>query len=239
MMTAATFGDLLGPARGHLGCAAGFPDSVLRGESAVAAAGVTGRLALTLSRYLADIAPYGMAEAITNRSLRPRIGAAVDAREALRMAVAALRAAAAGTHSPGGEPAAPAAAGLAAAGDSLAAGRDLLRTHFATSPDGEWVPRSEWSAVISSAPGHPGAGRGGRVLVAAARVPADPDLAGRRDGRGRPGRRAARAGRRMPVAADRQRRDHRRAAARPGDLGGRRVAACRPGQCRPAAAAAR
>ena len=38
-MTAATFGDLLGPARGYLACAAGFPDSVLRGESAVAAAG--------------------------------------------------------------------------------------------------------------------------------------------------------------------------------------------------------
>jgi len=151
MMTAATFGDLLGPARGHLGCAAGFPDSVLRGESAVAAAGVTGRLALTLSRYLADIAPYGMAEAITNRSLRPRIGAAVDAREALRMAAAALRAAAAGTHSPRGEPPAPAAAGLAA-GDSLAAGRDLLRTHFATSPDGAWLPQSDWSAVIGSAP---------------------------------------------------------------------------------------
>lgn len=151
-MTAATFGDLLGPARGHLACAAAFPDNFLRGESAIAAAEVTRRLALTLSRYLADIVPYGMAEAITNPSLRPRMRAAVDAREALRMAAAALRTAAAGTDSPGSESADQLVASLAAAGDSLAAGRDLLRTHFATSPDGSWLQQSDWSAVITSAP---------------------------------------------------------------------------------------
>ena len=133
----ATFGDLLGPARGHLARASGFPDYVLRGESAVAAAAVTRRLALTLSRYLADIAPYGLAEAVINPGLRPRIRAAVDGREALRMAAAAFRAAAAGAAGPGSGSPDPLVASLAAAGESLAAGRDLLRTHFAASPDGD------------------------------------------------------------------------------------------------------
>jgi hypothetical protein len=151
-VTAATFGDLLSPARGHLACAAGFPDNFLRAESAIAAAGVTSRLALTLSRYLADIVPYGMAEAITNPSLRPRVRAAVDGREALRMAAATLCTAAAGTDSPGRDSADPLVASLAAAGDSLSAGRDLLRTHFATSPDGSSLQESDWSAVITSAP---------------------------------------------------------------------------------------
>jgi len=152
MMTAATFGDLLGQARDHLARAAGFPDSGLRGESVIAAATVTGRLARTLSRYLGDIAPYGMAEAIANRSLHPRTRAAVDAREALRMAAATLHAGSAGAGDPGGELADPLAARLAAAAGSLTAGRDLLGTHFAASPDGAWSQQSDWSAVITSAP---------------------------------------------------------------------------------------
>ena len=149
-MTVATFGDLLGPARGHLARAGGFPDYVLRGESAFAAAAVTRRLALTLSRYLADIAPYGMAEAVLNPGLRPRMRAAVDGREALRMAAAAFGRATAGAAGPGSGSPDPMVVSLAAAADSLAAGRDLLRTHFAASPDGEQVQRSDWSAVICS-----------------------------------------------------------------------------------------
>ncbi len=149
-MTVATFGDLLGPARGHLARAGGFPDYVLRGESAFAAAAVSRRLALTLSRYLADIAPYGMAEAVLNPGLRPRMRAAVDGREALRMAAAAFGRATAGAAGPGSGSPDPMVVSLAAAADSLAAGRDLLRTHFAASPDGEQVQRSDWSAVICS-----------------------------------------------------------------------------------------
>src|SRR6266516_2961697 len=118
-MTAATFGDLLGPARGQLARATRLGDGALRGESVITAAGVTSRLALTLSRYLADIAPHAMAEAITNRSLHPRTRAAVDAREALRMAAAALRAGTAGTGEPGSEVADPLTASLAAAAGSL------------------------------------------------------------------------------------------------------------------------
>lgn len=150
-MAAVTFGDLLDPARGDLVCAAGFPDDVLRGESALAAAAAARRLALTLARYLADIAPYAMAEAVMNYSLRPQIRAAVDGREALRMAAGAFRAAA-GTDVPAGVPPDPVVAHLASARVPLAAGRDLLRTHFATGPDGILADRSDWSAVITSGP---------------------------------------------------------------------------------------
>jgi len=152
MMSVATFGELLGPARGHLARAAGFPDSALRAPSVIAAAAVTGRLALTLSRYLADVAPYGMPEAMLSRSLHPRMRAAVDAREALRMAASALQAAVAGTGRRGRQPADSLAGSLAAAAGTMAAGRDLLRTHFATGPDDSWSQRSDWSAVIISAP---------------------------------------------------------------------------------------
>ena len=65
-------------------------------ESITAAATMTGRLAMTLSHYLADIAPYDMAEAITSTELDPQIRAAVQAREALQLAADALHT---GAHS--------------------------------------------------------------------------------------------------------------------------------------------
>jgi hypothetical protein len=151
-MAAATFGDLLALGREHLDPAAGLPDSALRGEPVIAAAPVIGRLALTLSRYLADIAPYTMAEVITSRYLSPRMRAAVAAREALHLAGAGLRSG--NGHVGDAEPvqADPLSAGLAAAATFLAAGRDLLHTHFAAGSDGRWEARSGWSAVVMSAP---------------------------------------------------------------------------------------
>ena len=151
-MTAATFGDMLGPARDHLDAATGLTGSATGRESITAAARMTGRLALTLSRYLADIAPHDMAEAITSSELTPQIRAAVQAREALQLAAGHLRTGADHGGTPGREPAGPLTARLAAAATALAAGRDLLRSHATTGPDGQWAPRSRWAAVTGSAP---------------------------------------------------------------------------------------
>jgi hypothetical protein len=127
-MTAATFGDLIGLARAHLEAASLQPDNALRAETIAAAAQATSRVALTLSGYLGDIAPYEMAEAITSRELDAQAKAAVNGREALQLAAAALRP---GADDEGEQPTTPLADRLTAAGIALAAGRDLLRTHFA------------------------------------------------------------------------------------------------------------
>ena len=151
-MTTATFGDVLHRARGHLDAAAELTASATSRESITAAATMTGRLAMTLSRYLADIAPYDMAEAITSNELDPQIRAAVQAREALQLAADALRTCSHDSSAPGREPADSLTARLAATAAALAAGRDLLRTHTTVCPDGQWAPRSPWAAVIGSGP---------------------------------------------------------------------------------------
>ena len=151
-MTAATFGELAGQARAHLEMAAGLPDTALRGESAIEGARVAGRMARTLSRYLADIAPYGMAEAVMNRHLGEPVRAVVDAREALRMAAMSLRGGVGDLGSPEGEAPSPLSGHLSAAAVALAAGRDLLQTHFSSDPAGQRSPRSDWAAVVTSAP---------------------------------------------------------------------------------------
>jgi hypothetical protein len=52
-----------------------------------ASAQAAGRIARTLTRYLAGItAPWDMVDAIRNPGLDPRMRAAVNSREALRMA---------------------------------------------------------------------------------------------------------------------------------------------------------
>ena len=152
MMTAATFGDVLGPARRHLDAATGLTGSIADQESITMAAAMTGRLAMTLSRYLADVAPYDMAEVITNGELSAQMRAAVQAREALQLAADGLRTGTRDQDSPGPDLAGPLAGHLAAAAAALAAGRDLLRSHATTGPDGHWEPRSRWATVIGSGP---------------------------------------------------------------------------------------
>jgi hypothetical protein len=134
----------------HLGTAAALADSGLPGEGVATAARPIRRIALTLSRYLGDIAAYDEVEAVTSTQLGTWIRAVVDAREALRLAADSLR-----------QTAAPALAGAApgtvtssldTAAASLAAGRDLLRTHLFTGADGTPLNRSDWAAVVTSAP---------------------------------------------------------------------------------------
>lgn len=150
-MSAVTLGDLLGQARGHLDAAVGLASTTQCSESVVAAARLTGRLALSLSRYLDDIAPYSVAEAITGNDLERTTRATVDAREAMKMAAESLRGSDAEHHVSAGETPDSLVAHLEAASGSLAAGRDLLRTHFGTDPDG-WPQRRDWAEVITSVP---------------------------------------------------------------------------------------
>ncbi|MGH3217467.1 MAG: hypothetical protein ACRDPY_01840 [Streptosporangiaceae bacterium] len=147
----ATFGDFAGAVSTHLGASATCLDHGLGDEPAAAAARQASRLAVTLSHYLADIAPYDEVEALASGRISGWEQAAVDARGALQIAAASLRPAADGPAWPDvAEPAGTLAAHLGAAAMSLAAGRDLLRTHFSTGIDGPGT--SEWSAVVTSVP---------------------------------------------------------------------------------------
>jgi hypothetical protein len=151
-MTAVTFGSLLGPVHARLEAAAGF-DHAPGTEAVTAATQMAGRAAGTLTRYLADIAPYGMAEAITSPALDAWSQAVVDAREALRLAEATLRPPDDLDQGVAGSGAAdPLVRWLGEAAGLLAAGRDLLRSHFGTDTQDEWTKRSDWAAVVNSVP---------------------------------------------------------------------------------------
>src|SRR4029077_19941683 len=80
LMSATTFGDLLDRGRGDLRACTTVSGS---GESAIVVAQAAGRVALTLSRCLGDVAPYGMTEAITSGA-GSLAQATVDGQEALR-----------------------------------------------------------------------------------------------------------------------------------------------------------
>jgi hypothetical protein len=150
-MTTATFGSLLGPVHARLEAAARFDHTPAAG-SVAAAAQMAGRIARTLTRYLTDIAPYGMAEAITSSALNARSRAVVDAREALRLAEAELHPGEHHYSAQGSGVEDPLVGWLGEAAGLLAAGRDLLRSHFGTDTADGWTVRSDWAAVVDSVP---------------------------------------------------------------------------------------
>jgi hypothetical protein len=150
-MAAATFGELLGPARERFDAATGS-GAELPGESVTAAARAVGKIAGILSRYLADIAPHSAAEAVIGAGLDGWTRVVLDAREALRIAAAGLGAHGALGNRPAASSAGSLVADLEAASDLLIAGRDLLRTHVGTDAAGQWTERSDWAAVIGSVP---------------------------------------------------------------------------------------
>ena len=88
-MNAATFGELIRPAREHL-AAAEWPEE-LDAATALATALATARIARTLSRYLGDVAPYRVVETVASPVLPDWVRAAVDARQALLAAAGTLR----------------------------------------------------------------------------------------------------------------------------------------------------
>jgi hypothetical protein len=147
---AATFGDIIGQVDPHLDAAITFPAMALDGDTALAAGHEIHRLALTLSRYLRDVAPHDVVEAVTSRDLPEWLRAAVDAREALQLAAASLRPKPGPVDVSVADPPGPVAAHLSAATTFLSAGRDLLHTHFATEAEGAQIDHSEWAPIVRS-----------------------------------------------------------------------------------------
>lgn len=154
-MPAATFGDLIRAGRADLDAAA----ALAADEAAATGSTIAGlyRLVTVMSRCAGDLVPYGDAEIVANRPPPgPWVRAAAEARNALGMAAGALHGAAAQTAGAALDAASPAAGGLAGhlagAALSLAAARDLLHTHVGTGAYGQRLPRSDWAAVVTSAP---------------------------------------------------------------------------------------
>jgi hypothetical protein len=158
-MNPVTFGDLIGQAREHL-AEAGRLDGKLDSTSVLGAAEAMARIARTLSRYLADAAPFGVVETLVNPALADWARAAVDARQAMRTAAATLHRStrsaepelpAEGSGEAVPETAAPAVGHLRAASVALSAGRDLLQSHVGVGVDRERLDLSQWAPVAGSA----------------------------------------------------------------------------------------
>jgi hypothetical protein len=157
-MTAVTFGDILRASRADLERALAQPGEPAANTQPTAQAPY--RIATTMSHYAADLTPYqeGELPAENLAHLDPWMRAAVRARDALLLAAESLRPQAGHLDhvAPGGEPATDTgdllAHHLSGAAAALAAGRDLLRSHFSTSPRGTRLEHSGWAPVVASPP---------------------------------------------------------------------------------------
>jgi hypothetical protein len=138
-------GDFLGPAAEHIAAAASFR-SELPYDAQRGVIRQLDRLAVTLGRFLADLPDDPGSWPAPERDAATRIS---TAKLALRRAAQNLRPAAVATGTSTGDTH-PAIGHLAAAADHLAAGRDLLHTHFTTSPAGAQTGSSYWAPVITS-----------------------------------------------------------------------------------------
>ena len=148
----ATFGDFLGPAGEHIAAAISIHDE-LPAEATFGAICQFGYLLSTLVRYLDDLpVPDEFSAAMAAGPLSPEAQTILDTRIALRRGAQSARyamktladAVIGNSH--------PAVQHLSAAAGFLAAGRDLLQTHFATSPGGSRERHSYWAPVITSPP---------------------------------------------------------------------------------------
>ena len=155
-MTAVTFGDILRASRADLERALAEPGEPAANTQPTAQA--LYRIATTMSHYAADLTPYqdGELSAENLAHLDPWMRAAVQARDALLLAAESLRPQAGHLDHvvSGGEPAAGPGSPdhLSGAAAALAAGRDLLRSHFSTSPQGTRLEHSGWAPVVASPP---------------------------------------------------------------------------------------
>jgi len=145
MVTAATLGEVLDRAEEHLRAAGRCPVSLLESMDAMVE---LRRLMTVMGHYLADRTPAHMPPAVGWAGKTGPGQAVIDARDAISQAAAGLPAG----HSRASQlrPPAGLAGELGRAATALAAGRDLLHTHLATSPDGQWLDRSPWAPVIRS-----------------------------------------------------------------------------------------
>ena len=150
MMTA-VFGDFLGRASDHVTAAVSIQDE-LPGNVRGGAIRELSRLTSTMTSYLSDMLPPAeFTPAAIPRGLAPDMRAVLNTRIALRRATQSLRpgvAAVRGTSTDGTH---PVIWHLSSAATHLVAGRDLLQTHFASSPSGIRGGTSSWAAALRSA----------------------------------------------------------------------------------------
>lgn len=151
MAMAATFGEFLRPATGHINAAVSHQGE-LPDETRPGIIRQLDRLVTTLAHYLTDIAPDPSPGPRPAEPPDPETRARVEARTALRRAAHSLRHAATTLDDAGGEAAHPVVAHLAAAADNLRAGRDVLQSHFGRGPFGGWEGTSYWAPAITSHP---------------------------------------------------------------------------------------
>ena len=147
-----TFGDFLQAAHRHLeGTAAFYRDGGTRGNMDEVPRSLL-REIIAMRRYLDDITATLHDKPARGRPvLTPWVLASLQAREALANATGFLARPRA-LDRPTVLAASPLARRLDAVTTSLVTGRDLLRTHFAARSRSAPQPRSEWGAVITSAP---------------------------------------------------------------------------------------
>ena len=132
----ATFGDFLRPAGEHIAAAVSIHDE-LPAEATFGAICQFGRLLSTLVHYLDGLpVPDEFSAAMATEPLSPETQTVLDTRIALRRGAQSLRYAMTTLADTVTDDSHPAVQHLSAAAGFLAAGRDLLQTHFATSPGG-------------------------------------------------------------------------------------------------------
>jgi hypothetical protein len=148
----ATFGDFLLPAGEHIAAAVSIRDE-LPAEATFGVIRQFGCLLSTLVHYLDDLpVPDEFEAAMTAEPLSPEAQTVLDTRIALRRGAQNLRYAMNTLADAVIDDSHPAVQHLSAAAGFLAAGRDLLQTHFATSPGGTRERRSYWAPAITSPP---------------------------------------------------------------------------------------
>lgn len=151
MAMAATFGEFLHPATGHINAAVSHQGE-LPDETRPGIIRQLDRLVTTLAHYLTDITPAPTPGPRPAEPPDPETRARVEARTALRRAAHSLRHAATTLDDAGSEVTHPVVAHLAAAADHLRAGRDVLQSHFGRGPFGGWEGTSYWAPTITSHP---------------------------------------------------------------------------------------
>src|ERR1017187_5686469 len=147
----AVFGDFLGRASDHITAAVSVQDE-LPGDVRGGAMCELSRLTSTMTSYLSDMLPPAeFAPAATPRGLAPDMRAVLNTRIALRRAAQSLRPGVAAVRDTSVDRTHPVIWHLTSAATHLVAGRDLLQTHFATSPSGIRGGTSSWAAALRSA----------------------------------------------------------------------------------------
>ena len=148
-MTTVTLGDLLRVADAHLQDAETARDGVIQPDAATARD--LQALIRALAQYIDHVSPPlnpGDVVRITGDHARVWDYAAVEMREALRLAATALD----GAGEPGHNDDERTPTAITRAAAALASGRDLLGVHFRRNSDGDTTEVSDWARVITSYP---------------------------------------------------------------------------------------